>query len=87
LTHRYGLGHEINDALLQQAKQLAVERKTSLKAILEAALHGYLEQATQPSRPGFKLRQCTFGGRGLQPGLDWDDWATIRAMIYEGRGG
>jgi Arc/MetJ family transcription regulator len=78
---------EINDALLQRAKQLAIQRKISLKAIVESALRGYLDEATQASRPDFKLRKCTFGGRGLQPGIDEGDWPTIRAMIYEGRGG
>jgi hypothetical protein len=78
---------EINDALLRRAKQLAVERNVSLKAIIESALRGYLDEATQTPRPPFKLRKRTFSGRGLQPGLDWHDWATIRAMIYEGRGG
>jgi hypothetical protein len=78
---------EINDALLQRAKQLAVERNVSLKAIFESALRGYLDGATQDPRPPFKLRKRTFGGRGVQPGLDENDWASIRAMVYEGRGG
>jgi hypothetical protein len=78
---------EINDALLKQARQLAVERNTSLKAIVEVALRGYLDQAAQPSRPAFELRGCTFGGSGPQPGIDESDWATIRSMIYKGRGG
>jgi hypothetical protein len=73
--------------LLQRAEQLAVQRKVSLGAIVESALRGYLDEAPQGARPGFKLRKHTFGGRGLQPGLDESDWATIRAMIYEGRGG
>jgi hypothetical protein len=78
---------EINDALFQRAKQLAVERNVSLKTVVESALRGYLDEATQGPRPPFKLRKHTFGGRGLQGGLDENDWATIRAMIYEGRGG
>jgi Bacterial antitoxin of type II TA system, VapB len=78
---------EINDALLQRAKQLAVERKVTFREIVEAALRGYLDQTRQGSRPAFRLRQCSFGGQGLQPGLDENDWAMIRAMTYEGRGG
>jgi Arc/MetJ family transcription regulator len=78
---------EINDALLQQAKQVALERKLSLKAVVEAALRQFLDQPQASQQPAFKLRKCTFKGQGLQPGLDWHDWETIRALIYEGRGG
>jgi len=76
---------EINDALLRQAKVHAAERDLSLKAVVEQALRQYLERSA--AARGFKLRKRTFRGQGLQPGLDWHDWATIRAMAYEGRGG
>jgi hypothetical protein len=78
---------EINDALLHQAKQVALERKLSLKAVVETALRQFLTQTEAPHQPSFKLRKCSFKGEGLQPGLDEDDFATIRAMAYEGRGG
>ena len=78
---------EINDVLLRQVKQVALEHKLSLKAVVEAALRQFLHQAQGPQRPAFKLRRCTFKGEGLQPGLDWHDWETIRGLIYEGRGG
>jgi hypothetical protein len=78
---------EINDALLRQAKQVALDRKLSLKAVVEAALRQFLNQSGAPHAPGFKLRKCTIKGEGLQPGLDWHDWDKIRALIYEDRGG
>ncbi len=77
---------EINDALLQQAKRVALERKLSLKALVETALRQFLIQTEVPPPASFKLRKCTFKGEGLQPGLDEDDFATIRAMAYEDRG-
>jgi Arc/MetJ family transcription regulator len=78
---------EIDDRLLQQAKQVALERKLSLKAVVESALRQFLDQPQTLGQPAFKLRDCSFKGEGLQPGIDESDWATIRAMIYEGRGG
>lgn len=64
---------EINDALLQQAKQVALARKLSLKAVVEAALRQFLDQTQAPRQPAFKLRKRTFKGERLQPGLDWHD--------------
>jgi hypothetical protein len=78
---------EINDALLHQAKQVALDRKLTLKAVIEAALRQFLEQSLVRQQPPFKLRKCTFKGEGLQPGLDWHDWEKIRSLTYEGRGG
>jgi Arc/MetJ family transcription regulator len=78
---------EINDVLLQQAKRVALERKLSLKAVVEAALREFLRAGQTPQQQPFKLRKCTFKGEGLQPGLDWHDWEKMRALIYEGRGG
>jgi hypothetical protein len=78
---------EINDALLQQARQVALERKLSLKAVIESALRQFLDQPQSPEQPAFRLRDFSFKGEGPQPGIDESDWATIRAMVYEGRGG
>ena len=77
---------EIDDALLREAKRLALEQNLTLKAVVDVALRRYVNGAAEPARP-FKLRKCTFGGKGLQPGLEWGDWETLQAMIYEERGG
>jgi hypothetical protein len=78
---------EINDVLLQRAKQLALERHVSFKAVVETARRQFLEQAQARPQAPFKLRKRPHYGEGLQPGLDWHDWEKIRALIYEGRGG
>ncbi len=77
---------EINDALLARAKQLASERRQSLRSILETALRQFLDASTEPQLP-FRLRKHTFRGRGLQSPLTEGDWATVREQIYQGRGG
>jgi hypothetical protein len=76
---------DIADTLLRRAKRLAARRGTTLKAIIESGLRKELA-ASQDGAPA-QVRTRTFGGRGLQAGLTWDDWAAIRSMSYEGRGG
>ena len=78
---------EISDALLRAAKRRAAERDTTLRAIIETALRRYLEAASDRAAARPQLRRHTFRGRGLQPGVSENDWATIRERAYEGRGG
>jgi hypothetical protein len=78
---------DIAEPLLRRAKQLAAQRNTTLKAVIEEALRSALERETRGRRPPPPLRTHTFRGRGLQPGLSWDDWNTLRALAYEERGG
>jgi Arc/MetJ family transcription regulator len=77
---------EISDALMAQARRLARERRTTLRAVLESALRRELEAVSTPRRK-FKLRDGSFKGEGLEPGIDLSDWSQIRRLIYEGRGG
>jgi hypothetical protein len=77
---------EISDPLLQRAKRLAAKRGTTLKAVIEDALRRELA-AAETGTPSTSVRTHTFGGRGLQAGLGWGDWAAIRSLAYEGRGG
>jgi Arc/MetJ family transcription regulator len=78
---------ELSDNLLQEAKEAASRQGTTLRAVVEAALRGYLEaQASQP-RPAFRLRRHTVGGKGLRPELAEAGWQQILDRSYEGRGG
>ena len=54
---------------------------------LITALRQYLDATDDGHRSSFRLRRHTFGGRGLQAGLDEHDWAAVRERAYEGRGG
>ena len=77
---------DIADPILRQAKRLAARRNTTLKAVIEGALRE--ELARQEASPrAAPIRTHTFRGRGLQAGLSWDDWGSIRSLAYEGRGG
>jgi hypothetical protein len=71
---------EITDSLLEQAKQLAAARSTTLRQIIEEGLRNLIE--TKHERP-FRLRDGSFGGPGTLRKLVWDE---VRDEIYQGRG-
>jgi len=77
---------ELQDDLYKRARKLAEERGTTFREILETALRRLLRERKGP-RKAFRLRQCVFQGKGLQPGIREGDWSAIRERIYEGRGG
>ena len=76
---------EISDALLKRAKQLAARNHTTLRELIEEALRLVLDRET-PAPRARPVRTHTFLGRGLQPGLSWEDWTTLRELAYAGRG-
>lgn len=75
---------QISDALLHQARELAANEDISLKEVFEAGLRRLFEDRAQ-CKP-FKLRDCSFKGKGFQPEFEDAEWARIRDTIYEGRG-
>jgi predicted transcriptional regulator len=77
---------DIADPLFRRAKRLAAKRGTTLKAVIEDALRRELA-AAETGAASTGVRTHTFNGRGLKVGLAWGDWAAIRALAYEGRGG
>jgi len=74
----------ISDALLTQAKHLASQEQTTVRALIEEGLRRILieRKAAKP----FKLRRVTFRGKGLQSRMAGASWQEIRDKIYEGRG-
>jgi Arc/MetJ family transcription regulator len=94
-SHRYGYvdmgAHmkttiELNDALLTAAKSAAAQQGTTLRAVVESALRGYLDSRAGTNRGAFRLRRHAFQGRGLQPEAADAGWERILEMSYEGRG-
>ena len=76
---------DIADELLERAKRVAARRGTTLRQVVEEAL-GEALRADARRKPAPRLSTHTFRGRGLRPGLSWDDWSTLRDLGYEGRG-
>ncbi len=75
---------EITDALLAEAKRVANNEKTSVRALVEEGLHRVIDE--RAGRATFRLRKESFRGEGLQPGFSEGSWEDIRDAIYEGRG-
>lgn len=75
---------DISDALLEQAKSIAAQDGVTLRSLIEQGLQNVL--ASRRAAKPFKLRDASVKGKGLNPEFADADWATVRDMIYEGRG-
>ena len=76
---------EIPNSLLEEARKLASQEGTTVRALVETGLRRVL--AERKKRGTFKLRNASFKGNGLQPGVADASWERIRELAYEGRGG
>jgi hypothetical protein len=72
----------IDEALLKQARQVALDRGISLNEFVVTALRLELYRATKPHRKK-KITVPTFRGRGLRPGIDLDDSASLEDVMNE----
>lgn len=64
------------DDLLKKAKRQAAESRCTLTAVIEDALREAFARRIQKVR-GKPVHLTTFGGGGLQPGVDLDDTASL----------
>lgn len=71
----------LDDDLLARAKRAAVDRGTTLTAVIEDSLRRALVLADGEPREPFTMR--TFHGDGLQPGVDLDDTASLLDLMDE----
>jgi len=76
---------EISDALLIEAKKVAVRERTTVRTLIEQGLRHAIAQRKQHGR--FRLRKATFKGRGLSAAARGGGWEQLRELAYEGRGG
>jgi Arc/MetJ family transcription regulator len=72
---------DLNDELLQQAKQQAARERTTLRAIVERALRSHLSK--RGSDRAYRLKWRPEEGR-LQPGVRLDDRDALFDLM-EGR--
>lgn len=73
---------EIADSLFAEAKACAQSRRVPLRQIVEDGLRIVIQQ-NRKTRATFKLRDGSFGGKGLGGDIDW---TAARKAIYTGRG-
>lgn len=86
-THIMKTTVEIADALAREARQLAARENTTLRELIESGLRAVLrERRERRKRAEFRLRDASFGGKGLQREFRDADGERIRAAAYEGRG-
>ena len=70
----------MDDQLLREAKSLAAETGGTLTGVIEDALR----EALARRRAGVRHERVTlktFGGQGLQPGVDLDDSASLLDLM------
>jgi hypothetical protein len=72
----------LDEALLKQARQVALDRGVSLNELVVTALRLELYRIAEPHRKK-KIRLPTFRGRGLRPGIDLDDSASLEDIMNE----
>jgi Arc/MetJ family transcription regulator len=71
----------LDDDLLTKAKRAALERGTTLTAVIEDALRRSLAQGPRERHDDVALP--SFRGDGLQPGVDLDDTASLLDLMDE----
>jgi len=72
---------EITDALLDEAKAIAAEEGTTVRALVESGLRWRV--AEHRSHYGiFKLADAAFDGEGIAPELRAASWERIRDLAY-----
>ena len=74
---------EIPDPVLAQARRLAEQRGTTLRALVEEGLRKVVAESRQ--HKGFRLRKASFKGKGLQGQAAGRGWEILREMAYEDR--
>ncbi|HEX2162482.1 MAG TPA: ribbon-helix-helix protein, CopG family [Thermoanaerobaculia bacterium] len=68
----------MDDELMRQTKQRAIERGVTLTALIEEALREHLRREGERAQAVWRLRLVTVGG-APRPGVDLDD----RDALYE----
>ena len=72
---------EIDEELLAEAEQVAVQRGQSLTAFIEQTLRNALPHPRFDSRKRQRVELPTFRGRGLRPGVNLDDSAALLELM------
>ncbi len=67
----------IEDSLLQKAKKVAHERRSSLREVIEDALRAAFAKGQKHTRSSSPRPLKTFKGTGVQPGIDLSSSAAL----------
>ena len=72
----------IDDELLANAREVAVRTRRSLGDVIDDALR-VLFAARAPDAGSTTVTVPTYGGSGLQPGIDLEDKEALSALLDE----
>jgi len=72
----------MDDALMQQVKELAARSHRTMSEVIEDAVRVLLARQV-PRDSTAELVLPTFGGSGLRPGVDLDDKESLAALLDE----
>ncbi|MEO8889108.1 MAG: DUF2191 domain-containing protein [Jatrophihabitantaceae bacterium] len=75
---------DIPEPLLREVQQLARERKTTTKSLVEQALIRLLD--TETHTEPFTLKDASYGSGGLSPEFENASWREVLDESYRGRG-
>jgi len=70
---------DIADAVLKEAKLIAAREGVTLRSLVEEGLRRVIEDRAAQTT-GFKLRDARFHGDGGVPGIDINDWMSIKHL-------
>ena len=76
---------QIPDTLLEEARKIANQEQTTIKALIEEGLRLTIESRKRKSK--FRLRKATYKGNGLHTDIAGASWEIIRDLSYGDRGG
>jgi hypothetical protein len=65
MGHRMKTTIEMSDALFSSAKELAQQRQTTLRALVEEGLRRVLSDSHAKAKPAFKLKDASVRGRKI----------------------
>jgi hypothetical protein len=75
---------QMSEDLLQQARGVAHQQQTTLRALLEEGLRQVLRGRRRQA--GFRLADGSVSGKGVLPGVTEGDWGTVAAGNSNDRG-
>lgn len=76
---------ELADETLEEARRVAAQEGTSLRALLEEGLRRVLADHRK-KRASFRLRRASFRGKGLSSEFADAGWPVVRDAAYRERG-
>jgi hypothetical protein len=70
---------DIAEAMLREAKLIAAREGTTLRALVEEGLRHVIDKRAEETT-GFRLRDCSYGSGGGMPGIDINDWMSMKHL-------